>query len=173
MKKLFVILSAVLLLASCSKNTLMPRAVNTVNSITLKELNLDREDYEVLNTATTEGSVIYSSNYRGKKIWITEANNEFQLVYTKTKLGWEHKHSGIMKLGYLSNDYQITDKDYAEPEDIARRLAIYRMVNLVNEYGADGVLEPVISTNVEEGPSGSYIFKTTVRAKLVKIKTNK
>lgn len=175
MKKSFIILFAALMLTSCSLikiNTPLPRAVNTVNSITLNELNLDREDYEILKTVTAEGTIIYSKSSWDGSISIKSSDGEFEIKYKKTKDGWDCNHAGILKLGYLSNDYQVTPLEKENPEMVARRLAIYRLVNLVNEYGADGVLEPVISTNVES-KARDVIFQTVVKAKLVKVKTNK
>ena len=75
-------------------------------------------------------------------------------------------------MGYLSNDY------YEElfnippyPHWIVRRLAIYRLINAAKIAGGDGVIEPLISTNVEQGKSNrDIVYKTTVSAKLIKIK---
>lgn len=176
MKKLFFILSAaLLLLASCSapQTSLVPRAVNTINSITLKELNLDRNDYEIINTVEAEAYIKYDSNYNNTRITISDDRGEFQLKYLyDKKKGWSCRYSGIVRFGYLANDYVISTEQYTHPEEVARRLAIYRLINIVNEYGADGVLEPVISTNVES--KGDYdVFYTSVKAKMVIVKNDK
>ena len=104
MKKLLFLIAAAVSLASCGTQVIVPKALNTVNSVSLDELNLEREDYDILNTITAEAVVIYRE--RGSKIEIIDQNNEFSLSYTKSKTGWRLEHSGILKLGYLSNDYR-------------------------------------------------------------------
>ena len=79
---------------------------------------------------------------------------------------------GIVRLGYLSNDY---DEELFNippyPHWIVRRLAIYRLINAAKVAGGDGVIEPVISTNVEQGRSNrDIVYKKIVSAKLIKIK---
>jgi len=75
-------------------------------------------------------------------------------------------------LGYLSNDYDNELFDIGPyPHWIVRRLAIYRLINAAKISGGDGVIEPIISTNVEQGRSShDIVLKTTVSAKLIKIK---
>ena len=56
MKKIFILLLCSGLLVSCASSyrTIIPRAVNTVNTAPLADLNLTRGDYEVLNTVSSE-----------------------------------------------------------------------------------------------------------------------
>ena len=85
MKKLLFLIAAAVSLASCGTQVIVPKALNTVNSVSLDELNLEREDYDILNTITAEAVVIYRE--RGSKIEIIDQNNEFSLSYTKSKTG--------------------------------------------------------------------------------------
>lgn len=171
MKKLLIIALIAFVTTSCAQRDLMiPKAVNTVNSVRLSELNLDRKDYKILNTATAEATIMYTENSTGTSIKIVSENNEFILNYVLGKNGWSCKYSGIVKFGYLANDYGISS-DILQPEEVARRLAIYRLINTVKQNGADGVIEPVISTNVSS--KGRVVtYKTTVSAKMIVLNTD-
>lgn len=169
MKKIIFVFIIGVCLASCAtKKKIIPRAINTVNSATLKELNLDREDYEILNTITAEATIAYRQ--RGEGYEITSRDDDFSITLQQGKTGPVYTYTGILKLGYLTNDY-VDLSASLQPEQIARGLAIYRAINIVKEYGADAVIEPVISTNVEQ-IGKEIIFKSTVTAKLIKLKTN-
>ncbi len=170
MKKIVILLFVAVAATSCASVTIIPKAVNTVNSVSLSELNLDREDYDVLNTATSEATIIYREKRR--QIEIFDAGNEFSISYQKTRFGWLFDEStGIMRLGFLTNDYEDYNVFAIQPEELARRLAIYRLINVSKLNGADGIIEPVISTNIEQ-QGKDIIFKTTVSAKMIKLHTN-
>lgn len=175
MKKILLIVSSIICLTSCfsTKHSLVvPRAVNTVNSVGLKELNLERGDYKILNTVTASATITYTENKSGTEYSIAGENNEFMLLYRfNEKKGWECRYSGIVKLGFLSNDYQVGDIGILQPEEVARRLAIYRLVNQVHMDGGDGVIEPIISTNVAQRGK-NVIYKATVSAKIVKLNSD-
>lgn len=171
MKKILLGALVVFLMTSCATQ-IIPRAVNTVNAVSLDELNLSRKDYRLIKTITAEATIEYTELYGGSSIIIKSPEEKFALFYTKKKKGWEYKAVGIVKLGYLANDYK-SDTDLMGPEEIARRLAIYRLINQVRLEGADGIIEPVISTNVEQGDRNTIIYKTTVCGKLITLKTDK
>lgn len=80
------------------------------------------------------------------------------------------KFKGFFKVGYLHNDH--ANASISNPEDFARKLAIYRLINISNEMGADGIVEPVVSTNVVQEDKNTVIFKTTVSGKAIRLKTN-
>ncbi len=172
MKKI-LLFAIVFSFASCAtNNVIVPKAVNTVDAVSLKELNLTKGDYQILNTVTAEATITYLENNNGQTQKIIGENNEFTLVYQTTKHGRTCFHSGIVKLGYLSNDYDLNSSVFElTPEVVARRLAIYRLINQVMQYGADGAIEPVISTSVEQ-KGKNIIYRTAVRAKLVKLNTD-
>lgn len=148
----------------------IPQAINTVNSVGLDEMNLKHNtDYTIVNTATAEATVIYT--IKGATVTIKEENNEFEVVYCqdkKTGNWYICDYEGIARFGFLSNDYDKTFSDCISPEHIVRSLAIYRLINASKARGADGVIEPVISTNVEQRGK-DIIFKTTASAKLIKL----
>ena len=172
MKKVFFAISLMLILASCAstRDLVIPKAVNTINSVSLNELNLERDDYKILNTVVATAEIAYTESRAGEYV-IRGENNEFMLQYVyNKKTGWSCRYSGIVKLGYLDNDYDI-NTGIIHPEDVARRLAIYRLINLVSMEGGDGVIEPVISTNIAQ-QGNNIIYKNTVKAKVVKLNTN-
>lgn len=178
MKKLFVLLLCTAALASCSTQRIIPKAVNTVNTAALADLNLTRGDYEVLNTIESEAVVYYQWN--GKTIEIS--GDDFSLRFTPVKMrtpfnartrGWKITHSGILMQGYLHGDYNASSCAEPEPEDIVRKLAIYRLVNIAKQTGGDAIIEPTVATNIEQTGKRTIVYKTTATAKVIKIKTDR
>lgn len=178
MKKSFILITILgaLVLSSC-KLAIVPTAINTVNSVGLSELNLEREDYKILNTITAESSILYTQF--GRKITISDTNGDFILTYKRkysfrTGYYWEYKSfRGVARYGFLANDYgKVNSYSDISPEEMARNIAIYRLINACKVAGGDGVIEPIVSTNV--GQQGhSITFKTTVSAKIIKLNTDK
>lgn len=172
------ILSAILLMSSCAMHKKpveveMPVAINTINTVSLKELNLQHgKDYVIMNTATAEASVIYSSKKKGKHIVIEEENGEFKIDWKMDEDGgkmYRDDYEGIARFGFLNNDYVSGSVDLISPEYTARNLAIYRLISIAKVNGADGIIEPIISTSAEDRGSNTIVFKTTVSAKLMKL----
>lgn len=157
------------------QSIVVPKAINTINSVGLAELNLKHgTDYTIVNTVTADACIIYSEQKKGQQITLKEENGEFRLVY---RFNSELAHwylidfDGIARFGFLNNDYGQVSLREVYPEDVVRNLAIYRLINASKVRGADGVIEPVISTNVEQR-GREIVFKTTVSAKLVKLKSD-
>ena len=181
MCKKFAYLFAVTVLAitmSSCRTAWVPKAVNTVHPVGWKELNLERKDYIILNTTTADASVSY---YRtSKRIKISDANNEFVATFKKAHFknmfgkkdeAWYlYDVDGIVRIGFLNNDYEENDIQLrCDPSWFSRKTAIYRIINAAKVAGADGIIEPTISTNVEQ-VGRNVIFKTTVSGKLIKLK---
>lgn len=174
MKKLFIIVAlGVLLLSSCSSmNEIIPQAINTVHSVTFDELNFNREDYIILNTVTADATVSFVR--KGSKFEIQDANNEFEINFrVKKGIYTDFRFDGILRTGYLANDY-ATERpiNITNPSEVVRGIAIYRLINMAQMEGADGIIEPTISTSVEQN-GRIILFKTVVNAKLVKLKTDR
>ena len=180
MKKILVIAIVAIFMGSCARNVIIPKAVNTVSTASYSDLNLDRADYEVINSISVDAAINCIVSSRGKVVDVNGLNDNFSIHYVyvgfKTKgpaSGWKCKFSGLMKLGFLGKDY-IDNYDpstmYA-PEILARRLAIYRAINMVKQEGGDGMIEPTISTNIEQ-IGNTITYKSTVTAKIIKIKTD-
>ncbi|MCQ2311283.1 MAG: hypothetical protein MJZ64_05995 [Paludibacteraceae bacterium] len=152
----------------------MPKAINTVNTVSFSDLNLDRKDYKILKTITSEAVVTYEQ--RGDKYYIREANGECELSFVykhKTKEWTYDEFKGIARYGFLTNDYGViaSVKDMS-PEDYARNLAVYRLINQCKVLGGDGLVEPLISMNV--GQQGrAIVFTVSASAKMVKLNTDK
>lgn len=157
------------------QSMVVPKAINTINSVGLAELNLKHgTDYTIVNTVTADATILYSEQKKGQQITLKEENGEFKLVYkfNNETLDWYlTDFDGIARFGFLNNDYGKVSLRDAYPEAVVRNLAIYRLINISKVRGADGVIEPVISTNVEQRGK-EIVFKTTVSAKLVKLKTD-
>ena len=188
MKKLFLsfaIIIAAMFLSSCASN-MVPLATNTINTVRLEEMNLVRADYEVLNTV--EASARVQVTMSKKKLEIIDPDGEFSLEFKKKPISlrkllkgsdvprWVLKDfDGVMRAGYLANDYGSLD--WSSADDVVRRIAIYRVISLAKEEGADGIIEPIISTNFEQTSSKRrgdvFILNTTVSGKAIKLKTDK
>lgn len=182
----FVLLAVAIItisLSSCSSKRIIPTAINTVNAVHLSELNLERKDYNVLNTITAE-AVVKARMSMGERI-ITEANDEFTITYTEKKQGflskifnpgekvegYDVKCKGIIKFGYLSNGYARESISEMSAEEIAIRTAKYRLINLAQQNGADGIIEPIISTNIEQ-IGKEIVIKTVAQGKPIILKND-
>lgn len=147
---------------------IVPTAVSSVSRVvTMEDLNLNKDNCQIINTETAE-AVVYYEEDDDDEFEIGEANGEFVLKYEKDdENGWKIKYSGIVKYGALSNNYIV---DYDNAYAIVRGLATYRLINAVQEQGADGIIEPIVTVKVgQEGKR--VIYTANISAKLVKIKT--
>lgn len=175
-KHLFFAAIIAIAMTSCrSALSVIPQATNTVASVSFADLDLQRKDYIIVNTITVEATI--TAHFSDLSVKVEDPDGEFSLTWNKNnKTGeWEpNSIKGLVCLGYLSNDYDdelFNIPPY--PHWIVRRLAIYRLINAAKVAGGDGVIEPVISTNVEQGKySRNVVYRTTVSAKLIKIKTD-
>lgn len=173
---LILVSSCCLFLNSCSTTAVIAR--NTVDVATLEELNLERKDYEVIETITVTAKV----NYHAKQRRSIAENNEFVVKYKKMK-GMNILESGMLRFGYLSQDVisntRIQKRGFSrakytayipeDPEVLARRWATYKLISEAKAKGADALIVPVRSTDIQSGGKNISIIKTTVSAKAVRI----
>ena len=154
---------------------IVPTAVNTINSVGLSELNLKHgTDYTIVNTVTAEATILYREQQKGSKITIKEVNNEFEITFefdSEQEKWYRTDFEGIARFGFFSNDDFNQNYSMIYPENVVRNLAMYRIINQAKVRGADGIIEPVVSTNVEQ-QGKDIVFKTTATAKLIKLKTD-
>lgn len=180
MRKIYFILAVVVgvLFASCSfmeKASLIPVATNTISSVSFSDLNLEREDYNILNTIEVSSlvTVVYGNN---GDIKITDDSGYTIEVCKDEKTGaLKTKSSGVLRAGFLTNDYGKIS--YDDPEAIARATAFSKLVSMAKEHGGDALIEPIVSTNLEEqsgrGTKRTIVYSTTASAKVIVIKTDK
>lgn len=147
-------------------------AISNMPKVTIQDMNLSRNDYTIIKSISVSASV-RSDNKRNKRT-IYEENNEFKLVYDIVKengkrfLEYE-SCEGIIRLGYIGGtDIYNSESNYIPAEEIVRRLALYRLISLAKEYGADALFEPTIIT-VATSENKTLIYKTEATAKLIKI----
>ncbi len=179
MKKLFVVLVCTFGLASCGVQ-LIPESVNTIDRAQLSDLNLDREDYEVLNTLTADATVVNRDISKTKRE-ISDLNGEFSVRWKKVMKGpfsrkapiWICKDfQGILRTGALYG-LPVKTADHADPLDMAQRLALYRLINQAQQEGADAILEPAYTIALEQTGRRQVVYKATVTAKIIKLKTDR
>jgi len=127
----------------------------------------------VLETISSEATVTVTYSSDNTMIEVRDADNTFS--YKKVSgSSILLEADGVIRAGYLTNDYGSINFD--SPEDVVRRVAIYRIINRSQQMGADGLIEPVIYTNVDNiastkrGRELTVVYKTTVLAKPIKLK---
>ena len=170
-------LATTLTMSSCftqkvTTDVKIPIATNTINSVELRELNLQHgSDYTITNTVSADATVVYTTQKKGKKIKITEETGEFSIVYEYDEKNGKMKindYDGVARFGFLNNDYDHIFTNVIAPEHIVSSLAIYRLINQAKVRGADGIIEPIVSTSAE-ADGHNITFKTTATAKLMKL----
>ena len=167
---------ALLSLASCEYSRYMiPQAASSIKSVSFKELNLTSKDYDVLDRVEISTRLeVTVSNYSYS---IKDPDGSFSVEFVKDAKGvWTILNGeGVVRSGYWSSDVDFSGP--STPSEYAYRMAVYRIINLVKEQGGDGIIEPVVSTSVEENKSGrrekSYTVLTTVSGKVIRLKTSK
>lgn len=159
-----------LMLASCSgtRNLVVPHAVSTADAIPATALNLKKGDYDILNTISESASV--TAKYSGKSLKVTSGDGDFSYFFAyNAKSGWSLKSfSGSANFGYLLNENSCMD-EMPQAEEFARRVAIAKLIEQVKDYGADGVLEPIVTTRVSNAGHNTIEYQATATAKIVKI----
>lgn len=160
-----------ILISSCGSSSLpvIPRAINTVAPVTFNDLNLKSEDYTLLNTSKAVATV--QAKYSKNKVEIS--TDGFTIKYNiKNGIWLFDKCEGVATIGYLKN-IATQSSAYIFPEELARRIAIYRLINNVKMDDADGVIEPVVSTNVSTTGKNTVTYVSTAQGKLIKLKSKK
>ncbi len=173
--KLFLV--ACLLLGTHILNAqLIPTtAVSNMPVVTFSDLGANREDFTILNTISAKAGVISDNNRKSRKI--QEENNEFSITYNIIKIDGKRyldyeDCEGVMRLGFLGGTaIYNSDANYMTGEEAVRRLALYRLINLAKEYGADALFEPTIITTATSKKNTIY-YTTEASAKLIKIKND-
>ncbi len=183
MKILILVAMAYLFVGCQPQNLIVGRS--TMNPVFFDQLDLKREHYEILKTLTAQAKITITETMGGLKI--VEENNEFEAVVNGPKVDVK---SGVLKFGYLANDIGRTSKvttspglikakqsvqTYVpnDPETIARRLAKYRLINEAKAMGGDGVIEPVIASDIAVVNKKTTVIKTTIAAKVIVLKTDR
>lgn len=159
-----------LILASCggAKNLIIPHAVSTANSISMGALNLNKGDYDILNTVTETASV--SAKYTSNSLTIKSLDGDFAYWFNfNPKIGWYlNKFSGTASFGYLLNE-PGNRFDFPDAEEFARRVAISKLIDVIKDYGADGALEPIVTTRVSNSGDRTVEYHASASAKIIKI----
>ena len=173
-------ISVMMVFSSCgsSRRSLIPQAVNMVKAVSFEELNLTGKDYVILDRieSTARIEVTISSNV----FIVKDPDGTFLLSFVKDKNtnDWVlQKFEGVVHAGYLLGRDNSTSMRFDSPDEVAHRIATYRIINLVKEQGGDGIIEPVITTNMEGEKSRfgttTVTYVTTVSGKVVRLKTTK
>lgn len=170
--KLVLAIACVAMLSACSskKSVVIPCAISTMGTASLEDLNLQPGDYQVINTVEAEATIGNKINKSGNELSIFDVDHTFQLNYKKDGIIWNCKFNGVVRAGYVGEVFGTTNIDAEHPEEIAFRLAIYRLINQAKLAGGDGILTPTVQTEVEQDGNVIY-FRTRASAKAIKVKT--
>ena len=162
------------MLQSCggTKNLVVPHGVNTSGVVTAKDLRLQENQYDVLRTISESASVV--CEFKNTEVRISSGDGDFLYKFKfDSKVGWIlDSFQGVAVMGYFTNDYTPGDDMVPNPEEFARRVAMGKIISAVSDYNADGIIEPVTITSVSNLGKNKIEYRTTVRAKLIAIKTN-
>ncbi|MDE6109418.1 MAG: hypothetical protein K2F72_03930 [Muribaculaceae bacterium] len=171
--KLFLtLLAAALMFAATScggtRNLVVPHAVSTADAIPAQALNLKKGDYDILKTISESASI--TAKYTSNSLQIKSGDGDFAYTFIfDKKNGWMLKSfKGCASFGYLLSENQ-TPADVPQAEEFARRVAVARLIEMVKDYGADGVLEPIVTTRVSNAGHNTVEYQATATAKIVKI----
>lgn len=159
----------VTLLNSCggTRNLIVPHAVSTADAIPAAALNLTKGDYDIMASVTETASV--TAKYTGNSLTIQSSDGDFAYLFAYDKNGWTlKKFKGTANFGYLQTDVNGF-AEMPEAEEFARRVAIARLIETVKDYGADGVLEPIVTTRASNSGRNTIEYQASVTAKIVKI----
>lgn len=174
-KKFSISLSAFLIalamLSSCNsqKSLIVPRSVSSAESVPVAALNLQKNGYDILQTVTETASVFAHYGYNQLKIQSGDGDFSYTFRFDK-KAGWVlDKFSGTANFGYLLSDVQNSAETLPDAEEFARRVAIAKLIDSVKDYGADGVISPIITTRASNSGSRQVEYQATVTAKIIKI----
>lgn len=158
------------MLNSCNsvKNLVVPHAVSSAEAISASALNLKKGDYDILASVTETASVV--AKYTGTSLTIESGDGDFAYYFSyDKKAGWSlRKFSGTANFGYLQTE-AARSEEMPEAEEFARRVAISRLIEIVKDYGADAVLEPIVTTRVSNAGKNTVEYQASVTAKIVKI----
>lgn len=171
--KLFLAVIALVLsmMTSCTgvRNLIVPHSVSTIDAVPAAALNLAKGDYDILASVTETASV--TAKYTGKSLTIQSGDGDFAYLFTfdKKTAGWTlKKFKGTANFGYLQSDVRNFES-MPEAEEFARRVAIARLIETVKDYGADGVLEPIVTTRASNSGNNMVEYQASVTAKIIKI----
>ena len=133
-------------------------------------LNLEKTDYDILNTVTETASV--SVKYTPVSMTVKSMEGDFAYWFKyNMKTGWFlNKFSGTASFGYLMNE-PGNNTTFPDAEEFARRVAIAKLINVIKDYNADGALEPIVTTRVSNVDSRTVEYHATASAKIIKIHT--
>lgn len=153
---------------SSNKALIVPYAVSTVETVPVEALNLQKGDYAILSTVTETASV--RAVYKKDQLRIIGGDGDFTYTFNyKKDTGWElHSFSGAATLGFLVSDAQ-TPQGLPQAEEFARKVATAKVIEHVKDYGADGVIEPVVTMRASNVSKNEVEYQATVTAKLFKI----
>ncbi len=156
-----------------AQESLIPTtAISNMPSISFRNLNLNRNDYNVLKTISS--TAVVSSDLSKRKRTISEINGEFKITYKFVKINGKRyleydDCDGVIRLGYIGGTgVYNSDSDFLSAEEIVNRLALYRLISLAKEYGADALFEPTITTTAA-ATKNSVTYNAEAFAKLIKI----
>jgi len=163
------------LLSSCggAKNLLIPHSVSTAPVTTIHDLGLKEGQYDILRTVSESASV--RCEYKGNTINISSGDGEFYYRFKfDDKKGWRlDSFEGAADLGYFATDIDVVGSDAPRPEEFSRRVAMAKIIKAVTDYSADGIIEPITVTNATNAGNRAVEYTSTVRAKLVVVKSSK
>ena len=170
-------------------------AVNAMNTISLRDLNLKTGDYTVLPAIPATASVTYEyiptkygafnrimsvAHYIIATDENEDASDAFAITYGRNCVVVQNQVSllpgwrllgvkGNLKAGYLGSETTLNIPERAI--DAARNLALYRLISQAQAAGADGLTQPIVSVNMAV-IGNKYYYRATATASPIVLKKN-
>lgn len=145
-----------------------------MQTVDFNELNLTHDDYTVMENVTGVAEIICVQ--KRWSVTFTDADNSFSVKFKRNWYGRynvKKKHTGIMKMGYFDDMPKFEPFYAASPleltEKFANRMAMFQIVEAAQQTGADGIIQPTVSSTVRQVSKHTYIYKTTVVAKAIRL----
>lgn len=159
-------LCGIMFVVSCgTTRTMAPKDEKRLAST----ISLQRNDYEILDTITSEATVTYIS--RKGLIQVKSQTGEFLNLCKVTKMGprfLDRKSKGTLKYGHIA-DLNLGSPNPCDGKSMAGFLAAHKLIGKVKSSNGDTIVVPTIDFSEEE-IKGGISYRATITAKLVKIK---
>ena len=163
---LTAVLCSIMFVTSCgTTRTMAPKDEKRLAST----ISLQRNDYEILDTITSEATVAYTS--KKGLIQVKSQTGEFLNLCKVTKMGprfLDTKSKGTLKYGHIA-DLNLGSPNPCDGKSMASFLAAHKLITKVKSSNGDTIVVPTI--DFSEGEiKGGILYTATISAKLVKIK---
>ncbi len=162
-----------------AQSTMPLLAVNALQDANRYEIG---EEVRVMSSVSAESDVLQQPYYVTK---VSSTDGSFSFARLQARAGGAlnsfTEANGVVTVGTLGYTGGLESAQLVgSPEEIAKKVAIYKLIEEARKKGADALLEPIITTEVKSVETrsganayivnGPKLYTTEIVAKIVKIK---